>query len=362
MKSKKILFVIHALGYGGAGKMIVYLANHMAKCGYKTVIYVEEQQGQHYPVDPSIEVVQETEFFKNYYIRHFQQIFQLRRRVAEINPDIVVSFQTNQNALSVLATRGRRIPVIISERGDPYQYNDIIAKLKTSVINKAEGAVFQTKRASEYYGEALQKRSKVIYNPCTVSYIERPAWSERDDEVAFVARFDIQQKRQDLMVKAFARITSKFPSYKLCFYGVGGDQESIEKLVGELGIRSQVVFKGLTKDIPNAIKKSKLFVLSSDYEGLPNALIEAMAVGLPCISTDCSPGGAAELIQSGKNGIIVSCGDEKLLASAIEQALSDPIGSDVMGQEAQKIIEKLAPNKIYAQWEEYIRNVLESIK
>lgn len=358
MENKKILFVIHALGYGGAGKMIVYLANHMAQCGYKTVIYVEEQQGQHYPVDSSIEVVQETKFFKNYYTRHFQQIFQLKQRVKEINPDIVVSFQTNQNALSVLATRGRRIPVIISERGDPYQYNDVVAKLKTAVINQAEGAVFQTKRASEYYGKNLQSRSRVIYNPCTVPYVERPCWEDRTDEIAFVARFDIQQKRQDLMVRAFARIASEFPTYKLCFYGAGGDQKTIEELVQSQGIASQVVFKGLTKDIPNAIRNSKLFVLTSDYEGLPNALIEAMAVGLPCISTDCSPGGAAELIESGINGVIVPCNDENELSAAIRTVLREPSVADEYGKEAQKIIDRLAPETIYSQWEKYISSVL----
>ena len=152
----------------------------------------------------NVEIVQETEFFKNYYTRHFQQIFQLRRRVKEIKPDLIISFQTNQNALSVLATRGRSIPVIVSERGDPYQYNNIVAKLKTSVINKAEGGVFQTKKAMEYYGMKLQKRSAVIYNPCTVPYVPAPAWDERRNEIAFVARFDIQQKRQDLMIQAFA--------------------------------------------------------------------------------------------------------------------------------------------------------------
>lgn len=359
MENKKIMFVIHALGYGGAGKMIVYLANHMAQCGYKTVIYVEEQQGQHYPVDSSIEVVQETKFFKNYYTRHFQQIFQLKRRVREINPDIVVSFQTNQNALSVLATRGRKTPVIISERGDPYQYNNIVAKLKTAVINRAEGAVFQTKRAAEYYGKDLQKRSRVIYNPCTVPFVERPEWDDRNNEIAFVARFDIQQKRQDLMVKAFAQIASKFPAYKLCFYGAGGDQETIERLVDELGIRQQVLFKGLTKDIPNAIRESKLFVLSSDYEGLPNALIEAMAVGLPCVSTDCSPGGAAELIQNDVNGLIVPCNDVKALAMAMEKMLSNPDMADCMGKKAQNIIERLSPETVFEQWEKYIKEVLE---
>ena len=359
MNNKKILFVIHALGYGGAGKMIVHLANHISHCGYTTAIYVEEQTGKHYPVEQSVEVIQETEFFKNYYTRHFQQIFQLRKRIREIAPDLVVSFQTNQNALSVIATRGKNIPVIISERGDPYQYNNAVAKLKTWVINRSEGAVFQTEKAAAYYGKQLQRRCRIIYNPCTVPFLERPKWNERVNEIAFVARFDIQQKRQDIMVKAFALIAAQFPEYKLCFYGIGGDQAKVESMVANLKIDDQVVFKGLTNDIPNAIRFSKLFVLSSDYEGLPNALIEAMAVGLPCISTDCSPGGASELIQQGINGVIVPCADEKSLAEAMGHLLSNTDMADRLGKEAQKITERLKPERIYSQWEEYIKKILE---
>lgn len=354
---KKIMFVIHALGYGGAGKMIVYLANHFSKIGYDVVIYVEEQMGKHYEMEPGVRVYQETEFFKNYYTRHFRQIFQLRRRVKEINPDLVISFQTNQNALSVLATRGRNIPVIVSERGDPYQYHDIVAKLKTRVINKAEGGVFQTKKAMQYYGEELQQRSVVIYNPNTVTGIERP--EKRNNEIAFVGRFDIHQKRQDLAIEAFKIVAEAVPDVKLAFYGAGKEQEIIKKQACDLGIEDRVLFKGLVKDVPNAIKDSRLFLMTSDFEGMPNALIEAMACGLPCVSTDCSPGGASELIQSGENGIVVPCGDAKAIAAAIVRLLNNKEEAEKMGVEAQKIVEELNPAIIYGEWEKYVKTILQ---
>lgn len=351
------MFVIHALGYGGAGKMIVYLANHFSKIGYDVVIYVEEQMGKHYEMEPGVRVYQETEFFKNYYTRHFRQIFQLRRRVKEINPDLVISFQTNQNALSVLATRGRNIPVIVSERGDPYQYHDIVAKLKTRVINKAEGGVFQTKKAMQYYGEELQQRSVVIYNPNTVTGIERP--EKRNNEIAFVGRFDIHQKRQDLAIEAFKIVAEAVPDVKLAFYGAGKEQEIIKKQACDLGIEDRVLFKGLVKDVPNAIKDSRLFLMTSDFEGMPNALIEAMACGLPCVSTDCSPGGASELIQSGENGIVVPCGDAKAIAAAIVRLLNNKEEAEKMGVEAQKIVEELNPAIIYGEWEKYVKTILQ---
>lgn len=352
------MFVIHALGYSGAGKMIVYLANSMSKAGYDVTLYVEEQQGAHYEMEEGVKVYQETQFFNNYYTRHFRQIFQLRRRVKEISPDLIISFQTNQNALSVLATRGRHIPVIVSERGDPYQYNNIVAKLKTWVINKAEGGVFQTKKAMQYYGKRLQLKSRVIYNPNTVCGIERIQWDDRNNELAFVGRFDIFQKRQDLMIEAFELISREMPDLKLAFYGTGKEQAVIEQMVKDKDLTDKVIFKGLVRDIPGHIKDSKAFVMTSDFEGLPNALIEAMACGLTCITTDCSPGGARELISNNVNGVIVPCGNPTKFADAVVNLLNSPDVADAMGREAQKITEKLNPEVIYSQWIEYIEEII----
>lgn len=355
------MLVIHALGYGGAGKMIVKLADALSERNdFEVILYVEEQIGKHYPMNKRVKIWQETQFFHNYYTRHFQQMFQLRKRVTEIKPDLIVSFQTNQNALSVFATRGKNIPVIISERGDPYQYNNIVAKLKTWIINKAEGGVFQTYQAMQYYGKKLQLRSRVIYNPCPTRVITRSQWSERRNEIAFVARFDIQQKRQDIMVEAFAQVVKKHPEIKLVFYGKGDpDIDIIKKQVSELGIATNVIFKGLVTDVLNEIKDSKIFVLSSDYEGLPNALIEAMVAGLPCVATDCSPGGARELITDCEDGIIVPRANSHKLANAINYLLDNPQKADEMGRKAQYICKRLNANSIFAQWNEYIDQILE---
>ena len=134
--------------------------------------------------------------------------------------------------------------------------------------------------------------------------------------------------------------------------------EQIQQMAESLGISDRVDFKGLVRDIPNAIRKAKMFVMTSDYEGLPNALIEAMAVGLPCVSTDCSPGGAAELIANGENGVIVPCGDVNRLANGILDLINDPKRADNYGKKAQEIVDVLHPQKIYSKWEEYIKLVV----
>lgn len=356
----RILFVTFALAYSGAGKMIAFLANYVAEQGYDTVIYVQEKEGCHYNMHPKIEIIYEKKYYTNYITRHFQQTIQLRNRVAEIRPDVIVSFNTNQNAMAVVAAAGRGIPVIVSERGDPYQYTNIIAKIKTAIINRASGGVFQTHKALEYYGKSLQSRSIVIANPAVIQKYPQVDIDSRLNEIAFVARLDIHQKRQDLALKAFSKIAEKNPDLVLAFYGDGPDELKLKELAIELGISNQVIFYGLQKNIPQKIRKSKMFLLTSDFEGMPNALIEAMAVGLPCVSTDCSPGGAAELINNYENGIIVPKENIEELVNAIDWILNNPEKAQQMGLEAMKIIDRLNPEGIYGQWLSYINAIYDN--
>jgi glycosyltransferase involved in cell wall biosynthesis len=189
--------------------------------------------------------------------------------------------------------------------------------------------------------------------------VKRTLSTDRNDEIAFVARFDIKQKRQDVMIDAFAIVTKQYPQLKLVFYGDGEpDIDIIKKSVVDYGLTDKVIFKGVVNDVIENIKNSKLYVLSSDYEGLPNSLIEAMVAGLTVVSTDCSPGGARELINNGQNGLITPCGDAEKLAKAIIYVLDNPEEAEQMGKEAQKIANISNPNVIFSKWEKYIDSFL----
>lgn len=355
---KKILLVTHTMNYGGQGKMFTYLANAVDDAGYDTFVYSQESTTHFYPLNEGITYIPENVEFPNYYTRRFQQIKQMRDRINSVNPDLVIAFITNQSALAVLGTHRSGIPVIMSCRGDPNEYTGIVEKLKIMVINHAEGGVFQSKEALKCYGKGLQRRATVILNPSTVPYIPRPSWEERNNEIAFVGRFQIVHKRHDLMIAAFKRIHEVFPDYKLVLYGDGEERKEIEQLIRENDLIDAVVLKGVVDNVPEAISKSKLFVLASDFEGLPNALIEAMSVGLPVISTDWSPGAVHELIDNGKNGVVVPCNDVDALAEAAINLLSNPEKADMMGAKASEIRTKLAPENIYRQWVNYIEEVI----
>ena len=253
--------------------------------------------------------------------------------------------------ISILASIGMDIPVIISERGDPKANNGWFTRLRDFIYYFADGYVFQTSGAKQYFCNSIQKRSIVIKNPVVNEKI--PEWSrERQKNIIVnVARYELKQKRQDILIEAFAEIASKFPKVDLVLYGSGEDELRIKNVALSFGLTNRVILSGLTTKVYEKIKEAKLFVLSSDYEGIPNALIEAMSVGVPCISTDCSPGGAAELITNRTNGLLVEAGNVEALAQAMEYMLKNPDEAERMGNNAKSIVNELSPNKIIRDWE-----------
>ena len=167
-----------------------------------------------------------------------------------------------------------------------------------------------------------------------------------------------EQKNHALLIKAFAGITAKYPAYKLVIYGDGPLRKDLELLASNLGIADKVSFPGYTTEIRKKIERSSLFVLSSDFEGMPNALMEAMALGVPCISTDCKGGGARFLIKNGTNGLLTPIGDVEALQTAMEKILSDQFFADNLSHNAHKLCETHSPEKIYAEWENLIKKVV----
>ena len=142
-------------------------------------------------------------------------------------------------------------------------------------------------------------------------------------------------------------------------YGEGDKRGELEKLVEELGLKDRISLPGNIRNIADEMEKNSLFVLSSDFEGMPNALMEAMALGLPCVSTDCPCGGPRYLIKNGENGVLVPVGDADALAEAMKKMLHDEDLRIRIGNNARTIQTRLSPEKIYGQWESYIKSIVE---
>ena len=227
------------------------------------------------------------------------------------------------------------------------------------IINRSRGGVFQTDGAMAYYGKGLRKRGTVIPNPIFIKgELPEVDFSEREKTVVSVGRLDNFQKRYDVMIDSFKIFSQSHPDYILKLYGRGNDEEQIKTWAEESGVSDKIKFMGLTTQPMQDIAKDGMFIITSDYEGISNSLLEAMAVGLPCVSTDHSPGGARLLISNGENGLLAPIGDAEALASAMARFADDSELAKKCGNKAKNVVERFAPKKIIDMWDEYLAKVI----
>ncbi len=294
-------------------------------------------------------------------IKRIDEIIKLYKYIKKNRFDIAVAFLSPQKYMLALACKLTRTKVLLSERGDPrkkIKNHKLLDGILEHATNNADMYVFQTEGARGYYPKKVQKRSVIIPNPVLDRNIPSSFKGGRKKIIVNVARLEIFQKRQDVLIEAFARISLKFPDYKLALYGDGPDEMQLKRMADEQDLTGRVLFMGVSRDIYDNVKDAALFVLSSDYEGIPNALMEAMSVGLPCISTDCSPGGARVLINSGQNGLLVPPGDPDRLAQAMAYMLTHAKEAEGMGDQALRIINEFSKEEIFGRWENFMRGGL----
>ena len=204
----------------------------------------------------------------------------------------------------------------------------------------------------------MKAKSVVIPNPAKHVGMNAESFEKREKTIALVARLDIFQKRQDIMLKAMEIIKKDHPEYKLLLYGEGPDEAKLRTMADTLGVSDVVEFKGNVEHVANEVVKSQFLVLTSDFEGIPNAVIEGMSLGLTVISTDTSPGGARFLIQDGVNGRIVPREDYDGIASCISYYIKHPDEANAMAVEAKKVTNALSPETIQKQWVTVINKIV----
>ncbi|MBR2339943.1 MAG: glycosyltransferase [Clostridia bacterium] len=358
----RILFITAGLGYGGAEKMLIFVAESLAERGHTVSIANINTAcvGNVRPVSDKIKVYDAGASDGMRGLRRFKQLSKLKKIAKEMRADIIVGFALYPNAMARLVGRSLKIPSVMSERGDPSRtYNGVVERLLFRIINKNDGGVFQTEGAMQYYSERLCKKSRVIPNPIFVNEkIEQIPYEEREKTVVSVGRLHNNQKRYDVMLKAFSVFAEENPEYTLRLYGDGPDGENIIKWCAELGISDKVQLMGVTTTPMADICRDGMFLITSDYEGISNALLEAMATGLPCVSTDHTPGGARLLIEDGVNGLLAPMGDCEAIALAMQKFADDSTLAKTCGERAKEVVLRFAPSKIIDMWEEYLTSLL----
>ena len=317
---KKILFAINQLYGGGAERVATLLANRLSD-NYDVSILVKFRYPHEYALSPKIKVytIAESEeaFSKT---RKFKRIIKRRRITKELKPDVVISFLSKTQISMMFATFGLKIKRIETVRNSPWNENlsPFMLRLWKKCFNRADGVIFQTEEQGEFFSAKVRKKSIILPNPVSKACFEKErCYSEKIENFVAVGRI-ATQKNYPLMIKAFKKATEENNNLKLSIFG-GGSESDINKLkalIEELELKNNVFIMGRSENVFDEVLKRDAFIMSSDFEGMPNALMEAMALGTVCISTNCRTG-PKDLIDNEKNGFLVPVKNEEALANAI---------------------------------------------
>ena len=356
---RDIFFIMPALTGGGAERVVSILANYFVNQCNVTVCLVEKDTVD-YTLDSRISINTSALGSERRGIgKVFSKLISIRKWMLEHPDAVFISFMDNENILTSFASVGLPVRVVLSQRNDPFQTlkNHILKCMTFSAykLNACKSIVFQTEGAKEFYPESIQKKGRIILNPLKENLPE-PFDGTRSKRIVSVARLE-PQKNYPMLITAFSEFYKLHPDYVLEIYGEGTEKENLLSLTRQLGIEGSVVFCGFEKSIHEKILDASMFVLASDYEGLSNAMLESLALGLPTICTDCSPGGARMVIQSGQNGLLVPVRATNELCAAMCEVAENHTLAEHLSHEAVSIRKELCIQEISRQWESLLEEL-----
>lgn len=338
------------MGRGGAERVISILSNHFAEKGWDVLIAVTLFNEVGYDLHPRVKIIDLTYNGGSRIERLPKWIYGIRKLVINENPDVILSFAARINIIVCTACIGLNKKIIVSERNDPA--NDgrgLFVRIATELFYPyTHKVIFQTMRSLKYFSERVRKNSTVIPNPIRVT---SSAINIKTNKIVNVGRLT-DQKNQSMLIEAFFEIHKVHPEYELWIYGEGPLRNKLNRMTTKLGINHKVHMPGNVVNIHENIADAEMFVLSSDYEGLSNALLEALMMGLPVISTNCS--GADEYIQDNVSGIIVPIGNKDRLKDAILLYIENEEFRKTCGKNARKFSSKFELDKVLRTWEKIL--------
>lgn len=361
--ARKLAFYIGSLNKGGAERVFVNLAEYFLNQGYEVLMVTQYQKEDEYILAEGIKRIlsdiTEEETTDNRITNFYRRFRKLRNIWKTEKPDAVLSCVGKNNFMTIVTTMFTAVKPVVSVVGEAKEEypGKMMRRLANLLFPFASGVILQTERSKYFFSRKVQKTAVILTNSLNPLFIRPRYEGERETRIVTVGRMDAN-KNQEMMIRAFAGLAEKYPAYTFTIYGDGELREYLQKLIEELGMTERIFVPGVIPDVANQIEKASLFLLTSYSEGVSNALMEAMALGLPVIATDVPGGGTVELIQHMENGWIIPTGDQKALEEAMDKLLSDRELAQKLGQNAAKLQERLAPEKVNAQWKSYFENII----
>ncbi len=362
---KSIAFHLNCLCQGGAERVVSNLANRFAKEGYKVYVATEWYDVNEFALDERVTRVhvglREEDEKKGRITKFFLRVRYLRQFVKDYKPDVLVAFAHRANYRALMAAGDSDTPVVISVRINPIgNYDAFSDKIQIRwLFPKAAGCVFQTTEQKEFFKPYLQDNSVVIMNPVNDKYFGVQHPSEKEKSVVHHARL-VDFKNQPMLLRAFLKVHEKHPDYILRLYGPDsedGTKQILEKIIADNHAEDFIFLMGASNSLEKEIPKGEVYAYSSDYEGMPNSLLEAMAMGMPVVSTDCPCGGPKAVINDGENGFLIPVGDEDALADRINRLIEDKELAKRFGVNARRIEDIASVDAIFRQWRDYLNRV-----
>ena len=381
---KTITLLIKQMVGGGAERVISLLGNSFAERGYDTTLIITHQSLKDADLTNiqknirtiSLELMIKTRvtgkinrtifkkcddayLIKKYEVRNLDKVQWLKKYFSQNSQNTIIAFLNDSVYLSLLsACKGDK--VIISERNDPRQ--SLSSKTSFAFFRtmypKADEMVFQSPDAMQWYRENTSVKGRVIFNPIKSDLPERFI-GERKKKIVNFCRIS-GQKNLHLLVNAFELFSKEYSDYELYIYGnaVGNGAEgyidSVKEAIERLACKDSIHILPAQKRIHSLIRDYAMFVSSSDFEGMSNSMLEAMAIGLPAICTDCPAGGARAIIKDHENGILVPVNDVQALANAMKEVVGNSKLAEKLSVNGTKLREELSVDKIVNQWMEII--------
>lgn len=353
----KLLVTIGSLSAGGAERVLSILSKSFADAFDEVhyviwhnipIFYKLDYRVQVHVLDDSPDIS-----------RRYCDIISFRRLVKRIRPDIVLSFLTPYNMLVCVACIGLKVKLVVAERNDPnyLKGGKFMKWVRNILYRRADGLLAQTEYSKSCYTGRLNRICTIIPNPVIMKleHVGAALNTGKENKIVSIGRLDLQ-KDQATLIAAFSLFLKKHPGWTLEIYGEGPLRQELESQVRRLSIEGKVLLPGTSNHIRDCMKSAQFFVLSSIAEGMSNALIEAMCLGLPVISTKVA--GADDLIEDGINGYIVGVKDISSMAEKMSTLADDPVLQYDLGAKASMLYEKLNVDIIGQHWTKYLFSII----
>ena len=354
----KIVFFIGSITGGGAERVVCDLADYLSVKGYDVEILVVTKTADSYLQNKNILVssLEDNVKIKLRLLKKVAKFNEINNYIKNHSVDLYITFLPMTIISLLFFRKNIKNPVIISERNNPASYNKIVQYLMIKAVQKADGIVFQTENAAKFYCKSNRQIKDYVIIPNAIrNKYQIKTVTKRRKVIVAVGRLTAQ-KNYELLISAFYEFQKKYGGYELEIYGEGKLESKLKKKTKKLKIDNKVHFKGFVKNVSDKIYDAEMYILASNYEGIPNSLIEAMSIGVPVISTNCDGGGAELLINNGVNGILIEKNNVEQMVKAMTYYIAYPEIAKKYSEAAKYSIRKFNPDVIYDRWEEYIKN------